>query len=173
MLLFYFANYLPPLPHLACEQFQGTANATLSQISKHYVGIVKRRIPYLAIAKTDVMGANVADSVGMMAGSVITHTSVVGATLGVASRDMVGSTLTMGKESRGASASDAYKFGDFSRGVVSSVKHAAKTGSEIRGGDSYQVGDFTKGTGKAVGEYASENRCRLAGVGGAYLVSRI
>lgn len=152
---------------IAMDEFQGSANTTLSDISKHYVAVVKGRIPYLALAKTEVCGANMGDSVGMMAGTVLTHTSVVGATVGVASRDLVGSTLTSGKEARGASASDKYQFGDLSRGVVSSVKHAAKAGSEMRGDDSYHVGDFTAGTAKKVGAYTSENRCRLAGVGGS------
>lgn len=95
---------------ISCDPFQGSANTTLSQVTNHYVSIVKGRIPFL-LAKTDIAGCNVGDSVGVMAGKVLTHTSVVGATVGVASRDVVGSTLTAGKESRGASAHDKYQVG--------------------------------------------------------------
>ena len=57
--------------------------------------------------------------------------------------------------------------GDFSRGVASSVKSAAKSGAQMRGDDKYQVGDVTASTSKAVGEYTSKNRVRLAGAGGS------
>ena len=63
----------------------------------------------------------------------------------------------MGKQSRGASSTDKYKFGDFSRGAVASVKYAAKSGSEMRGDDSYQVRNFISGTAQATGNYASDN----------------
>jgi len=151
---------------IACDEFQGTGSATLSRISKHYAGIVTRRIPYL-LAKADVANCNVGDSVCVAAGKVLTHTTVLGATVGVASRDIVGSALTVGKESRGASSSDKYQFGDFTRGVLSSVKSAAAAEAEMRGDDSYQVGDVTSSTVKAAGKYASENKCRLAGAGGS------
>jgi hypothetical protein len=59
--------------------------------------------------------------------------------------------------------------GDFSRGVVASVKAAANSGSKMRGDKEYAFGDFTAGTSKAVGQYASENRERLGGAGGASL----
>ncbi|KAL9180858.1 hypothetical protein ACHAXT_011311 [Thalassiosira profunda] len=149
-----------------CDEFHGSVNSTLSQLKSHYVAIAKGRIAFL-LTKTDIAGCNLADSAGVMAGKILTHTSVVGATVGVASRDAVGSTLTAGKESRGASAHDKYQFGDFSRGVVSSVKHAAQSGAQMRGDDNYRVGDFTSGTARAAGSYASDNRCRLAGAGGS------
>lgn len=151
---------------IACDEFEGGSKTTLDQLTNHYIDVVKGRIPFL-LAKTDVAGCNVADSFGVMAGKVLMKSSVAGATVGVASRDAIGSALTMGKESRGASSSDKYRFGDLSRGVVSSVKHAANSGANMRGDDSYQVGDFTSGSAKAAGLYASENRCRLAGAGGS------
>jgi hypothetical protein len=46
-----------------------------------------------------------------------------------------------GRESRGSSASDKYKFGDLTRGLVSE-------GKEVRGagnGDAYRFGDFSRG----------------------------
>jgi hypothetical protein len=57
--------------------------------------------------------------------------------------------------------------GDFSRGVVASVKAAANSGSNMRGDNQYAVGDFTSGTSKAMGQYASTNKERLGGAGGA------
>mmetsp|Transcript_3782 Transcript_3782/g.5904 ORF Transcript_3782/g.5904 Transcript_3782/m.5904 type:complete len:455 (+) Transcript_3782:1076-2440(+) len=151
---------------IACDEFQGSATTTSSQIGKHYMNIVKRRIPFL-LSNADIANCNIGDSIGVAAGRVLTNTSVLGATVGIASRDIVGSTLTMGKASRGASSSESYRFGDFSRGVASSVKHAAKSGAEARGDDAYQVGDFTSGTVKGLGNYTSENKCRLAGAGGS------
>mmetsp|Transcript_32787 Transcript_32787/g.60053 ORF Transcript_32787/g.60053 Transcript_32787/m.60053 type:complete len:462 (+) Transcript_32787:2062-3447(+) len=153
---------------IACDEFQGSASTTSSQIGKHYMNIVKRRIPFL-LSNADIANCNIGDSIGVAAGRVLTNTSVLGATVGIASRDIVGSTLTMGKASRGASSSESYRFGDFSRGVASSVKHAAKSGAEARGDDAYQVGDFTSGTVKGLGNYTSENKCRLAGAGGSAL----
>jgi len=151
---------------IACDEFQGNAKTTTSEIGKHYAGIVKGRLPYL-LSKTDIANCNVSDSVGVMAGKFVTHTSVLGATVGVASIDAFSSTLAMGKGSRGASASDGYKFGDLSRGVASSVKHAAKSGAEMRSSDSYQFGDFTSGASSAATGYASDNKCRLAGASGS------
>mmetsp|Transcript_6103 Transcript_6103/g.13789 ORF Transcript_6103/g.13789 Transcript_6103/m.13789 type:complete len:183 (+) Transcript_6103:1474-2022(+) len=101
---------------ISCEPFSGSERATSDHVVDHYAAIVRRRAPYLLIAKTNVAGVNVADSASMIAGKVMTSTSVIGATVGVVSRDMVGSALTQGKESRGASATDKYQFGDFSRG---------------------------------------------------------
>lgn len=57
--------------------------------------------------------------------------------------------------------------GDFTRGVVASAKGATKSGAQMRGGNAYQFGDFTAGTANTTGAYASENRGRLAGVGGS------
>lgn len=57
--------------------------------------------------------------------------------------------------------------GDFTRGVISSARGASKSGSQMRGSDVYQIGDFTTGTASAAGNYASENRERLAGAGGS------
>jgi len=94
---------------ISCSAYQGKANTTLSILTKHYVDIVVGRIPYL-LARADVVGCNVGDSIGVMAGKALTHTSVIGATAGVMGRDVVGSALTMGKEARGASSSDKYQF---------------------------------------------------------------
>ena len=47
----------------------------------------------------------------MMAGKYYMNTSVIGATIGVASRDAIGSALTQGKAARGVTSSEKYKFG--------------------------------------------------------------
>lgn len=151
---------------IACETFEGNTRTTLDSIGAHYVAIVKKRIPYL-LAKMNIVGVNLGDGVGMMAGKYLMNTSVVGATLGVASRDAVGSVLTQGKASRGVASSERYRFGDLSRGLVSSVKSAAKSGAQMRGDNIYQVGDVTATATKAAGKYTSENRVRLAGAGGS------
>jgi len=151
---------------IACDKFEGDAMATLSSVGEHYIQVAKSRIPYL-LAKTEIAGVNVCDSVGMMAGKVLTNTSVIGATVGVASRDMIGSAVTQGKAQRGASSADGYKFGDFTRGVASSFRNAANSGTQMRGDDTYQVGDFISGSAKAVEDYTCENRVRLAGAGGS------
>ena len=81
---------------IACDAYQGNARTSLSVLIDHYANIAKSRIPYLLLAKADIAGCNVGDSIGSMAGRVLTHTSVVGATAGFVGRDVVGSTLTMG-----------------------------------------------------------------------------
>ena len=186
---------------IACEAFDGNCKTTFDSIGEHYIAVVKRRLPFLLV-KTDLVGSNIGDGVCMMAGKYYMNTSVIGATIGVASRDAIGSALTQGKAARGVTSSEKYKFGkrlnllylqcvcvcvcvcilshsplfmcksivysgDFSRGVASSVKSAAKSGAQMRGDDKYQVGDVTASTSKAVGEYTSKNRVRLAGAGGS------
>lgn len=47
------------------------------------------------------------------------------------------------------------------------MKAASHAGTKMRGDDRYALGDFTVGSGKAAGRYASENRERLGGAGGA------
>lgn len=151
---------------IACDKLEGNAITTLDDITAHYIDAVKERIPYL-LSKADIAGSNVGDNVGMMAGKILFNKSVVGATVGVAVRDAVGSTLTEGKAARGVSSEERYKFGDFTRGLIASTKNAAKSGTEMRGGENYEFGDFTAGTVNAAGSYASENRVRLAGATGA------
>ena len=176
---------------VSCETFEGDIVTDLGSLQNHYVKIVKGRIPYL-LARTELVGANVGDSLTMVAGTVAMGSSIIGATVGVAGRDAIGGALTKGKSTRGASSTEKYKFGeyflslsfgrnqswlltfvsflsvgDFTRGVVASVKDAASSGSQMRGGDTYAVGDFSAGASKAAGEYTSKNRVRLAGAGGS------
>ena len=96
---------------LCCDAFEGDIATNLDSLSSHYVSIVKRRIPYL-LAKTEVLGANVGDSVGVMASTIATNSSLLGATVGFAARDAIGGSITKGKEARGASSTEKYKFGE-------------------------------------------------------------
>jgi hypothetical protein len=95
---------------IACEAFDGNSKTTFDSIGAHYVAVVKRRLPFL-LTKTDIAGSNIGDGVGMMAGKYFMNTSVIGATVGVASRDAIGSALTQGKAARGVASSEKYKFG--------------------------------------------------------------
>lgn len=97
---------------IACDEFRGYQCTSLKGIENHYLEIVKKRIPYL-IAKTEspLVGGNIADSAAMIVGTTLTRTTVIGATVGVVSRDLIGSTVTQGKVSRGAESSDNYEFG--------------------------------------------------------------
>jgi hypothetical protein len=97
---------------IACDEFRGYQRTSLEGIKKHYLEIAKKRIPYL-IAKTEspLVGGNIADSAAMIVGTTLTRTTVIGATVGVVSRDLIGSTVTQGKVSRGADSSDNYEFG--------------------------------------------------------------
>jgi hypothetical protein len=99
---------------IACDEFRGYQRTSLEGIKKHYLEIVKKRIPYL-IAKTEspLVGGNIADSAAMIVGTTLTRTTVIGATVGVVSRDLIGSAVTQGKVSRGADSSDNYEFGKF------------------------------------------------------------
>ena len=98
---------------LHCNTFEGKQRTDSADISKHYVGIVKRRIPYL-ISKTEIVGVNVGDSVGMVAGKVVMHSSVIGSVVGIGGRDAIGGAITMGKSSRGVSEMEKYQFGKIS-----------------------------------------------------------
>jgi hypothetical protein len=98
---------------LHCDKFEGKDRTDSADISKHYVGIVKRRIPYL-ITKTEIVGANIGDSIGMVAGRVAMRSSVVGSVVGIGARDAIGGAITMGKSSRGVSEVEKYKFGKIS-----------------------------------------------------------
>ena len=95
---------------LACEAFKGDGRNTLLTLQNHYIGIVQRRIPYL-ITKANIAGSNIGDTVSVVASTVAMNSSIVGATAGIAARDAVGSAISAGKSSRGASSSDGYKFG--------------------------------------------------------------
>lgn len=53
----------------------------------------------------------------------------------------VGEVTGRGRESRGGSASDTYKFGDFTRGLVTEGKEARGAGAS----DGYRFGDFSRG----------------------------
>jgi hypothetical protein len=110
-------NYLGKMVNInnatiKCDPFEGVKTTTLKNLGSHYIKIVKRRIPYLLLSKTEMAGSNVGDSIGMITGSLLTNTSIIGSTVGVAGRDAVGSALTRGKAARGADSTEKYKFGE-------------------------------------------------------------
>jgi hypothetical protein len=95
---------------LHCKAFHGDDSTDIDSLTKHYVDIVKSRIPYL-LSKTEVLGSNIGDSVGQFTGRALMHSTVVGSVAGVGIRDAVGGAITRGKSERGALASDRYHFG--------------------------------------------------------------
>lgn len=86
--------------------------------------------------------ADVADSVAVTAGSLIYGASMatpvgaaVGAGVAVASlgvRDRIGSTVVAGKEGRGVSEHEGYRFGDFSRGLMQKFASKNQVTSESK-----------------------------------------
>jgi hypothetical protein len=95
---------------------------------------------------------------------------VAGSVVGLVAVDSVRGAVALGKQSRGESSSEGYKFGDLTRGTLTAIKQAAKTGSAMRGGDgSYQLGDLSAGAANSVGHYAGQNKQRLGSAGGSSL----
>jgi len=146
--------------------FRGDLESNVESLTKHYVSIVKERIPFL-LTKANIAGANVGDSLGTYAGGLAMSSSVTGALVGVVGRDAVGAAISRGKSSRGAGESQRYHFGDFSRGLAASVSDAARSGTKKRGDDQYQIGDFSTHTASAASSYASDNRVRLSTAAGS------
>ncbi|KAL7577067.1 hypothetical protein ACA910_006807 [Epithemia clementina (nom. ined.)] len=146
--------------------FVGRDNTDSSALASHYTKQVKKRIPYLLL-KTDVMGNSLGDSMASVAAGVAMKSTVGGSVAGVVGYDVIGSAISAGKERRGASESERYKFGDLSRGVVASVGKAAARGASFRSDDKYQFGDITAGATSAATKYTSENRVRLSAAGGS------
>ena len=97
---------------LHCKAFCGSETTNSDSLSKHYVAIVKKRIPYL-LSNAEVLGSNVGDSIGISAASVVMKSTLMGSVAGVGARDAVGGALSLGKLSRGASESDRYHLGMF------------------------------------------------------------
>jgi len=131
------------------DAFKGDHKTTSEALSKHYVKIVQKRSIYL-LQKANILGINVGDTLGQTAVMAATHTSVIGAVGGVLGKDMIGGAISKGKRSRGASNSDKYQFGDFSRGLLKAVQTATP-----------------QGVAKGTTEYASENRVRLSAATGS------
>mmetsp|Transcript_13675 Transcript_13675/g.26170 ORF Transcript_13675/g.26170 Transcript_13675/m.26170 type:complete len:2110 (+) Transcript_13675:171-6500(+) len=150
---------------LHCKAFSGSETTNSESLSKHYVAIVKKRIPYL-LSNAEVLGSNFGDSIGISVANVVMNSTIVGSVAGVGARDAVGGALSLGKLSRGASETDRYHLGDFSRGISAAAGLAAKKGASMRGSDKYAVGDFATGATSAAAQYTSKNRERLGGAAG-------
>ena len=144
----------------------GSHETDSSVLVAHYTDQIKKRIPYLFL-KTDVLGANVGDSMSSVAASVAFRSTIGGSVAGVVGYDAISSAISMGKKSRGAEQTERYKFGDLSRGLVQSVREASKAGSRMRGDDQYELGDVTAGAASAAMQYTSENRVRLSSAVGS------
>jgi hypothetical protein len=90
--------------------------------------------------------------------------------VGLVAVDSVRGAVALGKQSRGESSSEGYKFGDLTRGTLTAIKQATKTGRAMRGGgSSNQLGDFSVGAASSVGQYAGQNKQRLGSAGGSSL----
>jgi hypothetical protein len=135
---------------LHCHAFKGTETTDSDGVANHFIRVVKKRIPYL-LTKSDVLGVNVGDSVGMVFARTAMQSSVVGSVIGIGARDAVGGAISSGKQSRGAAETEKYQFGDLSRGIAASVGAAANNPVAAAG---------------ATAEYTSKNRERLGGAAG-------
>ena len=98
---------------------------------------------------------DMADSAAISAGSVLLATSVatpIGAAVSIAAlgiRDQVGKAVISGKQDRGVTEHESYKFGDFSRGLVAKFRKSSSSQSDTPSKDSIL-----------------RDKRRLAGVGG-------
>ena len=134
-------------------EFKGGKNDDSISLTKHYVGAVKSRVPFL-LTKANICGTNVGDSVGQTVAAVAMNSTIVGSVVGVVGRDAVGATITKGKSMRGAGEAEGYRFGDLSRGIAGSVRSVASNPCAAA---------------TSAVEYTSENRVKLSGAGGAGL----
>lgn len=98
---------------------------------------------------------DMADSAAISVGSALLATSVatpVGAVVSIAAlgvRDQVGKTVISGKQERGVSEHESYRFGDFSRGLMAKIRQSTSGQSDTSSNDSIL-----------------QDKRRLAGVGG-------
>lgn len=134
---------------IGLPEFKGNASTRSDALAKHYVKLVKKRLPFL-LTKANVAGVNVGDSLSSAVATVAVKSSLVGTLVGVVGKDGVGAAITAGKATRGASESERYHFGDFSKGIAASAKGASLSG-----------------TAAASSSYASENRVRLSSAAGS------
>ena len=175
----YEGKILASQSNILVPSFNGDASTTTDIVMKHYTKVIMQRVPgFLTNAK--FLGGNVVDSslqnaviaTTRVAGSVSMASAGVGSVMGVAVADAVRASIVSGKKARNVDTRDSYKFGDFSRGLVRGAQEAVNTGAKMRGGDTgYIPGDLTAGSTRAVGEYASNNKSKLATAGGSGVAS--
>mmetsp|Transcript_26177 Transcript_26177/g.72212 ORF Transcript_26177/g.72212 Transcript_26177/m.72212 type:complete len:2075 (+) Transcript_26177:112-6336(+) len=140
--------------NLYLKPFSGDRNSDSQSLTKHYISALKERIPFL-LAKANVAGMNVGDSLGQVAAAALLNSGMAGSVVGVVGRDAVGGAISRGKSSRGAQESERYHFGDFSRGAAASIADAASSRrSEGKAG-------------QGVKSYVSDNRVRLGSAAGS------
>jgi hypothetical protein len=134
---------------IGLQEFDGNASTRSDTLAKHYVKLVKKRLPFL-FTKANVAGVNVGDSLSSAVATIAVQSSLVGTLVGVVGKDGVGAAITAGKATRGATENERYHFGDFSKGIASSAKNASLSS-----------------TAAASSTYASENRVRLSAAAGS------
>ena len=177
----YEGKILASQSNILVPSFNGDASTTSETITTHYTKTIMSRVPgFLTNAK--FMGGNIVDSslqtaaiaTSRVAGKITVGGAGVGSVIGVAVGDAIRAGVTSGKKSRNVDTSDGYKFGDFTRGLTRGAREAASTGAKMRGGDkAYIPGDLTAGSTRAMGEYASNNKSKLASAGGSGVASMV
>ncbi len=157
--------------------FNGDASTTTDDLKSHYSKIVLQRAPGF-LTNTEFLGGNVVDSsfshLGQLAVGASSLTGAgFGSVVGVAVSDGVKNAIRSGKVARNATEDEGYKFGDITRGIMRGSSEASKIGASTRGSDGsdYIPGDLTIGAAAAVGEYAGNNKHKLASAGGAGVAS--
>jgi hypothetical protein len=154
---------------LSISEFVGSSECTSDEIIKYMTNATIRQIPSF-FGNVKVLGASGRDMGASTVGQIALGAGVAGSVVGLVAVDSVRGAVALGKQSRGESSSEGYKFGDLTRGTLTAIKQAAKTGSAMRGGDgSYQLGDLSAGAANSVGHYAGQNKQRLGSAGGSSL----
>lgn len=165
-------NVLSTSAKIKLPGFAGSSDCAIGDLVNHYSKAVRQRLPLL-LTNAKVAGRNVSEAGAQAVGSAILSSTpvgcIAGSVVGVAAVDGIRGALTAGKQARGASSDDSYKFGDFSQGVSQAVKVSARLGASARGADSYEFGDATAGALQAGTAYAKENREKLGATGGSTL----
>jgi len=145
------------IPGKGYEDFdiwQGSEETTLGSLLAHFADRFARDIELresrISRAR-EAVSDSVATSVGRAAvfgASVASPIGLVASMAAVALKDGVNKAVIVGKQTRGASEKDGYKFGDASRGMAASFRRSTGEGKKERGAsqeDSYKVGDLTRG----------------------------
>eukprot|EP00979_Chaetoceros_neogracilis_P013600 scaffold3931_cov326-Chaetoceros_neogracile.AAC.1 len=177
----YEGKILASQSNILVPSFNGDASTTSETITTHYTKTIMSRVPgFLTNAK--FLGGNIVDSslqtaaiaTSRVAGKITVGGAGVGSVMGVAVGDAIRAGVTSGKKSRNVDTSDGYKFGDFTRGLTRGAREAATTGAKMRGGGkAYIPGDLTAGSTRAMGEYTSNNKSKLATAGGSGVASMV
>ena len=158
------------------KEFIGNKDTTYEDIERHITKCVLGQTTNF-LGKAQLMGVSITEGLGSYAGRAVVSRSVRGGLLGASGGSVIGviavdgikSSVSTGKQVRGATEHDRYRFGDFSRGLMSSARSLTKSGAESRRGSSedYHFGDFSTGASKSARTYVGENKSRLAGASGS------